>query len=212
MQRLPRQPNGDVAIVERRREPRIILSIPARYALADRCDTTGNRREFSCRLINLSLRALTLLVPVNGAIGGRVITHCDEFGNLEGSIIRVLDRAFIMSIDATDEQRAKLAHRIEGYEKIKHHDLSDRRKYKRIIPKDPRSILVFGDDSRLECFIIDVSTCGAAISANITPEIGTPLAVGALVGRVVRYLPGGFAVQFIQRQSIDGLEEKLHQL
>lgn len=194
---------------DRRREPRIIVSIPARYALANRRDSNGKRREFACRVVNISLHAMTLVVPVNGAIGERIITQCDEFGRLEGSITRLLDRGFVMMINATDKERARLAAKIDWYEQNKNHDISDGREHKRIIPKDPRSTIIFGDKSRLECFIIDMSVSGVAVSADIKPAVGTPLAVGKLVGRVVRHLADGFAVQFIKLQEFDGLEQRL---
>jgi hypothetical protein len=38
------------------------------------------------------------------------------------------------------------------------------------------------------------------------PETGTVLAVGSVVGRVVRHFVGGFAVQFIERQSRETVE------
>ncbi|HEY5216702.1 MAG TPA: PilZ domain-containing protein, partial [Pseudolabrys sp.] len=124
---------------------------------------------------------------------------------------RVLDRGFVMTIAATNEERARLADRIDWHEKNKNHDLSDGRKHKRIMPKDPRSTLVLADESRLDCFVIDMSPSGVAVSADIKPKIGTPLAVGTLVGRVVRHLADGFAVQFIELQDIDSLEQRLIQ-
>jgi len=211
MPQTPGQFADDLVIVERRREPRIIVSVPGRYAMASRRDTRGNRREFACRIVNISLHAMTLVVPVNGPVAERVITHCDEFGKLEGQIARVLDRGFVMTIAATNEERARLADRIDWYEKNKNHDLSDGRKHKRIMPKDPRSTLVLADESRLDCFVIDMSPSGVAVSADIKPKIGTPLAVGTLVGRVVRHLADGFAIQFIELQDIDSLEQRLIQ-
>ncbi len=202
----------DIIVSERGREPSIFLSIPAQYALTNRRGADGKRSEFACRIVSISSRAATLIIPVNGEKGDWVVAHCDEFGRLEGKITRVLDRAFAMTIVATEKERDRLAAKIEGYEGIKNYDLSDRRHHKRIIPKDPNSILVFGDNTRSECFIIDVSTSGVAVSAATTPKIGTPLAVGTVVGRVVRHFSGGFAVQFIQLQNIDGLEQKLIQL
>ena len=200
---------ADIVIVEGHRDPTIIVSIPARYAFAKRCDTNGNPRELACRVVNISLRSITLVVPVNGAIGDWIFAHCAEFGKLEGSIIRVLHGGFVMTIVATDEELAKLAAKIERYEKIKNHDLPDCRKYKRIIPKFPRSVLFLRDDSRLECFVIDYSASGVAVSAEIKPKIGTPLAVGTILGRVVRHFATGFAVQFIQPQTLDGIEQKI---
>jgi len=188
MRQTSSQHAADIAIVESRREPRIIVSLPGRYAFAKRSDTNGKPREFACRVVNVSLRSITLVVPVNGAIGDWIFAHCDEFGTLEGSIIHLLHGGFVMTIVATDEELARLAVKIERYEKIKNHDLPDGRKHKRIVPRHPRSTLFLGDDSRLECFVIDFSASGVAVSAAIKPKIGTPLAVGTIVGRVVRLL------------------------
>jgi hypothetical protein len=73
-------------------------------------------------------------------------------------------------------------------------------------------VLTFADRTRQQCFIIDVSASGAAISADVRPPIGTPLAVGKVVARVVRQFDDGFAVQFIELQDLDQLEQKLIQL
>jgi hypothetical protein len=201
----------DVTVVERRREPRIIVSIAARYALTTRRDTRGNRREFSCRIVDVSPSAVTLLVPVNGSLGERVIVHCDEFGKFEGTIARTLDRGFVLKIATTEEERARFATKIDWYEKNKNHEIPDSRQHKRILPKDPRSVLTLADGGQLECFIIDMSVSGVAVSADIKPAIGMPLAVGKVVGRVVRHLSEGFAVRFVEIQDADFLEQRLVQ-
>jgi hypothetical protein len=205
----PSSEADDLVFVDRRREPRIIVSIAAHYVLANRRDNHGNRREFACRIVDISSQAMTLLVPVNGALGERVIVHSEEFGKLEGGIIRLLDRGFIMQIALSDEGRKNFAIKIDWYEKNKNHDLDDNREHKRLIPKNPHSKLVFTDGSVLECFVIDMSVSGVAVSADIQPEIGMPLAVGKLVGRVVRHLEDGFAVQFVTLQDPEGLEQAL---
>jgi hypothetical protein len=199
--------SGDV--IETRRETRIILSVPAQYSLAGRFDMKGDLRRFSGRMVNISSSAMTLFAPVIGVIGQNVFIHCEEFGRLNGQITRPLERGFVSSIIASDEERERLAARIEGYEKIKNHDLTDRRQNKRIMPMDPRTDLFFSDGSRHACFVIDASTSGVAVSAEITPKLGMPLAVGSVVGRVVRHFRTGFAVKFIQLQNLDDLEQKL---
>ncbi len=213
MRKTQHQLSNDIAIVDNTAavdgEPRIVVSVAAQYALTDWCDSASYRRKFACRLIGISPREVTLLAPVAGEVGDRVITYCDEFGKLDGSIRRVLDRGFVVRIAATDGERRKLAARIDGYEKIKNHDIIDRRTHKRVIPANPSSVLYFADGTQMDCFVIDISTSGVAVSADVQPAIGTPLAVGSLVGRVVRYLDDGFAVQFVQAALADGLEQKL---
>ena len=56
---------------------------------------------------------------------------------------------------------------------------------------------MLADGSTSGCFVIDMSVSGAAVSADLQPAIGTPLAVGAGVGRVVRHFREGFAVKFV---------------
>src|ERR1035438_3266842 len=79
--------------------------------------------------------------------------------------------------------------------------IRDGRKQARIIPANPHSSLTFADGTVRNCFIVDMSMSGAAVSAEVQPPIGMPLAVGACVGRVVRLLPDGFAVKFVDRKS-----------
>ncbi len=92
---------------------------------------------------------------------------------------------------------------------FKEHEVSDQRAERRFIPVKPYSQMMLADGRTETCLVIDVSISGAAISAETVPEIGTVLAVGTIVGRVVRHFEGGFAVQFVERQSRDELEEKL---
>jgi hypothetical protein len=85
-------------------------------------------------------------------------------------------------------------------------ETADNRKNKRIVPNNPLSTLILADGSCQRCFVIDMSVSGVAVSAEITPELKTPLAIGKVVGRVVRHLPGGFAVEFVQEQDMRLLE------
>jgi hypothetical protein len=56
-----------------------------------------------------------------------------------------------------------------------------------------------------------MSASGAAVSAEIMPKPGTPLAVGSIVGRVVRHTSDGFAVKFVQAQDTGSLERMIHE-
>ncbi len=60
----------------------------------------------------------------------------------------------------------------------------------------------------LECFVIDISASGAAVSADVVPDVGTILAIGQVPGKVVRHFAEGFAVKFKQTQRAN-LVEKL---
>jgi hypothetical protein len=110
----------------------------------------------------------------------------------------------------TAKMREKFASKLTWLEK-KQRDpaVRDVRKDARIIPESPHSTLTMADGSVHGCFIVDMSIAGAAVSAHLQPPIGTPLAIGACIGRVVRILPDGFAVQFVQTQNRQDLNRLL---
>jgi hypothetical protein len=192
---------GDVVFVERRRDVRIIVNVAGRFSLSDRRDAHGERRVFACRAVNLSPRAVALATVVDGKPGERVIAHIDHLGKLQGTVQRTLERGFLMNILATAEERERLADKIEWLEKHKNHEVTDKRAEERVVPVNPYSRMILPDGRRETCLVLDISVSGAAVSANTVPSIGTVLAIGAVIGRVVRHFEGGFAVQFIERQN-----------
>lgn len=191
----------DQDIVGRRTGVSVVASIPGRYTLTRQVDANGNRREFSCRVVKISPDAMTLVASVPGAIGERVIATLMEFGKIEGPVIKVKPPGFVMGVNMTEAEREKFAARIEWYDSHKNHGLPDSRRAKRIVPPHPHSIVLRADGTVVGAFVIDMSVSGVAVSAPIEPNIGEPLAVGKVVGRVVRRFAGGFGVQFIEPQD-----------
>ena len=197
---------NDLAAANYRRD-RIIVSVSARYTLTNRFDSSGKRREFSCRIVGISPHEMVLSVPVRGTLGERVITNSVEFGKLEGTIGKLFDGGFTLKILTSNAERAKLAAKIDWHEQAKNRNVADSRAHKRIVPKNPLSTLILADGSYMGCFVIDMSVSGVSVSADLDPEVGTPLAVGKVVGQVVRRLPAGFAVQFSEPQDPDYVEQ-----
>ena len=58
----------------------------------------------------------------------------------------------------------------------------------RFVPKASQSTLTLADGTVHGCYIIDVSLSGVAVTAEVQPPIGTPLAIGACIGRVIRHI------------------------
>jgi hypothetical protein len=195
----------------RRHDAEPVLSVNARYSFKNWYDQQGKLREFSCRLTGISPHEVTLIVPVMGRKGADLTVVCEEFGPLEGTVSRATGLGFAMKIKATDEERAKLADKIAWHEKFQRRQTVDNRKHKRIVPANPLSSLLLADGSSLRCFVIDYSVAGVAVSADIMPELRMPLAVGKVVGRVVRHLAGGFAVKFVETQELRSLERMIIQ-
>jgi hypothetical protein len=148
-------------------------------------------------------------VPVVGKVGERVTSYFGEFGNLNGWISDTFAGGFLLDLDADKAFREQLARQLDWLERTKNESIEDVRENARCVPKEPHSTLVFADGTYRSCFIINISASGAAISADVQPPVGTPLSVGACVGRVVRHLADGFAVQFISPQDTEDRIERL---
>ena len=183
----------------------VAISLGGRYSLASRYDMHGNRREFACRTSRVSPFQMLVAVPVLGPPGERVLSYFGDFGTLDGRIVETTEGGFLLDLELPRERRERFASQLTWLQKRQKEKVADVRNQKRIIPKNPHSSLIFGDGTTLNCLVIDVSTSGAAVSADVEPEIGTRLAVGRGVGHVVRKFPEGFAVQFDRVQAVDDL-------
>jgi hypothetical protein len=150
---------------------------------------------------------MMVAVPVVGRVGDRLSTYFGDFGKLDGHISDTVAGGFLLDLALSYAEREKFASKLTWLEKKqKDPEVREQRKQARIVPENPHSLLTFADGSISNCFIIDMSASGVAVSADVQPAIGTPLAVGACVGRVVRHLELGFAVKFIEQPPRDNLE------
>jgi hypothetical protein len=182
------------------------LRLGGRYSLANRRDMSGNRREFACRTSRVSPHQMMVSVPVVGSVGERVISYFGEFGKLDGMITDVVKGGFLLDLVVTRARRAQLASKLDWLDRQQKADVVDVRAQERIVPENPHSTIVLADGSTTDCFVIDMSVSGAAVSSELQPELGTPLAIGRTVGRVIRHFNEGFAVKFVEQQLPDRLE------
>lgn len=183
------------------------VAVGGHYTLANWFDSKGKPRTFACRTSRVSPFRMMVAVPVVGKIGDRISSYFGDFGRLEGHISDTAAGSFLLELAMTTSMREKLATKLTWLDrKQKDPAVRDARKHARIIPANSHSTLTFADGSTRGCFIIDMSASGASVSADVQPQIGMPLAVGACVGRVVRLLPHGFAVKFVEPQQRNDLE------
>lgn len=195
---------------DRRDELRVVVNIPGRYQLASKRKLNGDRREFACRIVNLSATAMALAAPVPGPLGERVIVYAECFGQLHGAILRHMSSGFVMSIVADEETRQRVATKVLWLAKQKEEpEAVDNRRHARVVPKNPTATILLADGSLVSCLVIDFSASGAAVSADLDPQLGTPLAVGKMVGRVVRRFAEGFAIQFTDAIPLAEIERRL---
>lgn len=182
------------------------VTVGGSYSLHRWYDCEGKLRTFACRTKRVSPFRMIVDVPVVGKVGERVTSYFQDFGEFECTISATLKMGFLMELEMTRARRAWMSEKLTWLEK-KQKDISiqEHRRDARFVPQVAHTFLTLADGATHPCFIIDVSTAGVAISCEYDPDIGTPLAVGACVGRVIRKFSNGFAVKFAEKQSRDDL-------
>ncbi len=192
------------------RQRAVNVVMDGEYALDNWYNAQGKPRTFSCHTSRVSPFRMMVTAPVLGKVGDHVTSYFSAFGNLEGRISDITAHEFLLELHISPQLRKRMADKLEWLERRQKDDsIRDLRKHPRTVPTTPHSTLTFADGSIQPCFIIDVSLSGAALSADVQPEIGTPLALGSCVGRVVRHLVGGFAIEFVQEQTPTDLEHRI---
>lgn len=192
------------------RDVRFIGDIAGCYVLSSREQAGADTvKVFGCRSRSISPDRVVLQAPVAGEVGESIALKLNDIGILRATITRHTSDGFAVDLVASEDEKQALAARIDWMKRRHLHDIPDRRESKRWLPRNPSSRLILTGGKQLDCFIIDVSTTGAAISADAMPPIGQPVAVGVLLCSVVRHLEFGFAVQFLSPQDAKTVETLL---
>jgi hypothetical protein len=183
------------------------VAVEGSYTLSNWYDPQGKPRTFSCRTSRVSPFRMMVDVPVVGKVGDPITSYFSDFGKLEGFISDTSTGSFLLELEMVRSMRAKLANKLIWLEKKeKDVSLSDARQHPRIVPAAANSTLTLADGAIHSCTVMDMSASGASVLADVEPQIGMPLAIGACVGRVIRHLPGGFAVRFVEPQRRSQLD------
>ena len=188
--------------MERRRHHRLRVALLGRYMLAD-------HREYACQTTDMSPGGASLVAPVKGAVGERVVLYLEHVGRIEGEITRHTAQGFTVS--ATVRKRDKLASQLTWLGNRHDLGLPEDRRHERIVPRNPVAELKLESGRVMIVRLIDISMSGTAISAEEKDRlpIGTSVTLGHTAGTVVRHFQGGMAVEFLLSLSPDRFDENL---
>ncbi len=184
------------------------VAVDGHYTLPNWYDPEGRLRTFACRTNRVSPYRMIVDVPVVGKVGDYLTSYFRDFGKLDGHISDTKPGSFLFELDVTYATRQRIANKLVWLEQKQRdpESILEQRRAARIIPAKSHTTLTLADGAVHECFVIDMSVAGVSVSSGMEFEVGTPLAIGACVGRVVRIFPSGFAVQFVERQKQYDLE------
>lgn len=181
---------------------RVSVNIPGRLMLA-------SHEEFACTITEMSPGDARISCVGRPATGERVVAYLEHIGRLEGIVLNFSPRGFVISLNATDRKREKLAAQLTWIANKHELGLPEDRRHDRLAPRATQSEIAFEDGRRYACRIMDLSLSGAAIDIGIKPQLGTQLRLGNMRGRVIRHFREGVAIEFSSVQSRESLSEFL---
>ena len=194
----PEHIQGAAAATERRRYKRVSLPLMGRFM-------RESKKEFSCRLVDISIGGARLLTNIPVPPGERIIISFDDLGSLEGTAIRSFEDGFAIDFTNSHRRRQKLAAQLTWL--VNRDDpamVEDRRKgHERATTIDAISRVVLADGRTIPCTVLNFSISGVLFESSERPEIGSPISIGKRHARVIRHHETGFAVEFIARATTE---------
>lgn len=187
---------------DRRRHKRFHITLLGRFMRA-------NKREYPCKLNDLSVGGAAMMSPVTVDVGERIVAYFDHIGGVEGTVVRNFEGGFAIQFNATQYKKEKLAAQLTWL--INRHELSpdDLRRpgHERVAIINKTSVMRLPDGYATSVNILDLSISGASIATEARPPIGTELQLGKLRAKVMRHHAEGLGLQFMDIQNPDALRK-----
>lgn len=201
--------NENGLITRRVEDARLVADLDGRYFLRKWANSEHSRAAPYCRAQRITANGVTFIGLGGGDRNDDVVLNLKHFGRLEGRIRRAIGTVIMMDIVMPDADRRNLAGKIRWLQRRAAFGGGENRRSARFKPKNANSRIVFDGGTVADCYLIDISSTGAAVAADVLPKIGTPLAIGRVVSKVVRHTDTGFAVQFYEQHQREAIEALL---
>jgi hypothetical protein len=188
--RLDRPSIRKVEGVDRRRHRRVLWQVPVR-------GLTGSGEEFACNTVDVCAGGLRINLARPLEKGENLVLYIEDIGRIEGVIVRVLNEiGYAIEFRVPPRKREKIADALTWLVNKDRLGLSDERIAERR-PATGQVIAIHGKGVAIACAIADVSLFGVALkTSGPRPMIGDRVQIGERAGTCVRYIEGGFAVDF----------------
>lgn len=183
--------------LDRRRFRRVMWQVPVR-------GLTGTGEEFSCSTVDVCAGGLRINLARSLEKGENLVLYIEGVGRVEGVVARVLNEiGYAVEFRAPPRKREKIADALTWLINKEKLGLVDERMAERR-QSAGQVIATHGKGVSIACAVADVSLFGVALkTVGPRPMIGDRVQVGERAGTCVRYIDGGFAVDFRTTHGTD---------
>ncbi|MEZ5939058.1 MAG: PilZ domain-containing protein [Hyphomonadaceae bacterium] len=153
--------------------------------------------EFQANTVDVGAGGLRINLARPYSVGDVLVLYLDDLGRVEGPITRVLpDFGYAIEFAVPPRKRDKIADQLTWLiNKDRLQLLEDRVAERRT--SGGQVVVQYGEGVTIACAVVDMSVFGIAFRTNgPRPMIGDQVRVGDRTGACVRYIEGGFAIDF----------------
>ena len=165
-----------------------------------------DRTEHVCQIDEMSPGDVIITTDVMANNGERVVAYIDHIGRVEGTIERMVNGGFQLSLTASDRKKNKIAAQLTWLANKHELDMPEDRRHQRVAPRNPITTLSMADGRQYPCRILDLSISGAAVELRMRPALNSQVVLGSMRGRVVRHFEEGIAIEFATVQSREAID------
>lgn len=165
---------------------------------------TGDGEEFTCTTLDVCAGGLRINLARPLSKGENLVLYLNDIGRVEGVVVRVLNEiGYAIAFTVPARKRDKIADQLTWLINKDRLGLTDEREAERR-PGGGQVIATYGRGQSIACAVADVSIFGVALkTTGPRPMIGDRVQIGERAGTCVRYIEGGFAVDF---RTMDGAD------
>lgn len=165
---------------------------------------TGEGEEFTCTTLDVCAGGLRINLARPLSKGENLVLYLDDIGRVEGVVVRVLNEiGYAIAFTVPARKRDKIADQLTWLINKDRLGLTDEREAERR-PGGGQVIATYGRGQSIACAVADVSIFGVALkTTGPRPMIGDRVQIGERAGTCVRYIEGGFAVDFRTMDAAD---------
>jgi hypothetical protein len=114
-------------IPDRRKYRRVPIRVLGRFMRED-------KEEYPCQVVNMSAGGMAMLSPAQSFDGERIVAYLDNFGRIEGIVIRCIDGVMAVRIVASQYKREKITNLLTWLINRETLGLTEERKHERVVP------------------------------------------------------------------------------
>ncbi len=162
--------------------------------------------EYECVAVEMSPGEVQFKCGALPRLKERIVSYIDHIGRIEGRVKKLNGNGFVISVNATERKRQKLAAQLTWFANKNELGLPEDRRHERIVPRNPNGEIRLADGDTYPCRIVDLSMSGAALELDARPELGSQVVLGSMRARVVRHFDDGIAIEFATIQPPESLE------